>query len=239
MPPSRDHSCTLLCLLACFAASCSGLEENPGQGEHARTEERIELEQATKLVSDLIASRRGSSGADTDVSLEELGTEEMWEVLGVQLYKVISGLDLWNSFVVHDGRAHFLATGFGGHGIQSACVSDLDGDGEAELTYTYSFGSGVHRSHVAVFRFAVDGPVQEEVPMAFVGDLFVRGTARGGVAVEIGQYTFRGLGFEVEAPMGEVRVDPSGGMLRPHIDLSDLAESYREFVWPDPDQSGG
>lgn len=55
------------------------------------------------------------------------------------------------SFLLYEGNIHPLGEWFGGLGVTSMALADLDGDGKQELYFTYSWGSGIHRSHAAYF----------------------------------------------------------------------------------------
>ncbi len=55
------------------------------------------------------------------------------------------------SFLLYEGDVYQLGEWFGGFGVTSMALADLDGDQKQELYFTYSFGSGLHRSHAAYF----------------------------------------------------------------------------------------
>jgi beta-lactamase regulating signal transducer with metallopeptidase domain len=55
------------------------------------------------------------------------------------------------SFLLYEGEVYPLGEWFGGLGVTSMALADMDSDGESELYFTYSWGSGLHRSHVAYF----------------------------------------------------------------------------------------
>jgi hypothetical protein len=71
---------------------------------------------------------------------------EIWNRLGVQVFV----LNLQGFVVSSDGIAA-LGSSFGGMGLQSICVGDLNGDGRPMLLFTYSWGSGRHRSQVGAW----------------------------------------------------------------------------------------
>jgi hypothetical protein len=56
------------------------------------------------------------------------------------------------SFLLFEGESYPIGRGFGGYGITSMALADLDKDGTQELYYTYSWGSGMHRAQVAYFN---------------------------------------------------------------------------------------
>ena len=55
------------------------------------------------------------------------------------------------SFLLYKGKVYPLGEWFGGLGVTSMALADLDGDQKPELYFTYSWGSGLHRSHAAYF----------------------------------------------------------------------------------------
>lgn len=55
------------------------------------------------------------------------------------------------SFVMYEGEVYMAGDYFGGDGIESMALADLNQDGQYELYYTFSFGSGIHRTMIAYF----------------------------------------------------------------------------------------
>ncbi len=62
------------------------------------------------------------------------------------------------SFIMYDGEIYSIGTCFGGFGITSMALADLNKDGTYELYYTFSYGSGLHHSHVGYFE-----PINKEI----------------------------------------------------------------------------
>jgi len=60
--------------------------------------------------------------------------------------------DSGQTFLLLEGHVYELGVSFGGYGLMSAVPCDFDGDGNKDIVYTYSWGSGIHRSHLAVFN---------------------------------------------------------------------------------------
>jgi hypothetical protein len=83
--------------------------------------------------------------------VKEITGEDVWERLRVQVFMVTSGVRQCQAFVISCGRAYPLGIGFGGDGVLSMCVADLSGDGKPKLFFSYSWGSGMHRSLVAIW----------------------------------------------------------------------------------------
>lgn len=55
------------------------------------------------------------------------------------------------TFLLYEGKVYPLGEWFGGFGVTSMALADLNGDQKPELYFTYSWGSGLHRSHAAYF----------------------------------------------------------------------------------------
>lgn len=60
--------------------------------------------------------------------------------------------DSGQTLLLLGGSVYGLGSYFGGDGLTSAVTCDFDGDGKKDILYTYSWGSGIHRSHLAVFN---------------------------------------------------------------------------------------
>lgn len=67
-----------------------------------------------------------------------------------QIFKYDSSCE---TFLLYDGEIYKLGGGFGGYGVTSFAISDIDTDGNEELYFTFSWGSGIHRSQVGYFDF--------------------------------------------------------------------------------------
>lgn len=55
------------------------------------------------------------------------------------------------SFIMYQGEVYSIGTCFGGSGITSMALADLNKDDQYELYYTFSWGSGLHRSQIGYF----------------------------------------------------------------------------------------
>jgi len=218
-------------LLGTLAACSSAPARLDRAGPLPPTAQRVGLEEATHRVRAQIMSTSPDMSVSAEFPLVELTTDEIWDRLGAQLFQVDEGVRGGESFLVCGERALPLCSGFGGHGIQSACVTDLDGDQIPELTYTYSWGSGIHRSLVGVCRVDGDRLLQEELPLAFVGDLFVRKESDSWVSVEIGRYGWAFGSWEPDAPLGELVGSPGPEFLTPRIRLAPLSEEHTQSIW--------
>lgn len=83
------------------------------------------------------------------------------------------------SFLLYEDEIYPLGEWFGGLGVTSMALADVDGDGKPELYFTYSWGSGLHHSHVAYFS-----PVSKQIiPLGYSslgGDMLITMNNRNG-----------------------------------------------------------
>ncbi len=70
--------------------------------------------------------------------------------LGVSLFK--DGFA--NTYLLYKNNIYYFAFGNGGYGFINAVTCDYDNNGISDILYTYSYGSGIHRSEVALFDLA-------------------------------------------------------------------------------------
>lgn len=56
------------------------------------------------------------------------------------------------SFLLFDDEIYELGAFFGGNGLTSMALCDLDKDNQYELYFTFSWGSGLHRSQIGYFN---------------------------------------------------------------------------------------
>lgn len=85
-------------------------------------------------------------------------------------------------FLLYKDKVYPLGEWFGGLGVTSMAIADIDRDKTPELYFTYSWGSGLHRSNAAYFN-----PSKKEViPFAYThlnGDLLITGNKEGGLSL--------------------------------------------------------
>ena len=81
-------------------------------------------------------------------ALPEVTPPEVLAETGCRIFKDPEEAD---AFLLDGQRLCELGTGFGGYGLTSAVPWDYDENGTADLLYTYSWGSGMHRSILALY----------------------------------------------------------------------------------------
>ncbi|MFF2093016.1 M56 family metallopeptidase [Paenibacillus sp. NPDC058174] len=104
------------------------------------------------------------------------------------------------SFLLYEGVVYPLGEWFGGFGVTSMSLADLNGDGMSELYFTYSWGSGLHRSHAAYF----DPAAKEVVNFNYVHpneDLLFANNADGSLSLFAA--TLSGMDSFVNFQIGE------------------------------------
>jgi len=119
------------------------------------------------------------------IPLEELSMEgQLIDQLGVRVFRVEGGpLENETFLVLGDGPVLRLGEAFGGQGVSSLALSDLDGDGQSELYFSYSFGSGIHQSHLAVYAPAYNDLGTYKAQAYYLGDLSLFSDEPGQVGV--------------------------------------------------------
>lgn len=125
------------------------------QGNH----EKVTVEEAIKLIGEY--RRFNTQSTATSLPLKEITNDQVFQELGCQVFKDGD----FETFLIRDKKVTHIGMGFGGLGVTSIYTADLNKDGRLELVYTYSWGSGLHRSHIAVMMF---GDTNKEIVSDFV-----------------------------------------------------------------------
>jgi hypothetical protein len=100
-----------------------------------------------------------------------LTADDTWKRLGTQVFQVTGPVQNYETFAIRDKKVHQLGRGIGGQGVTSLCVADLNRDKRPELVYAYSWGSGIHRSHVAVLDILAPEPKEHVAPQTYFNAL--------------------------------------------------------------------
>ena len=87
------------------------------------------------------------SGYDADTCYN-ITPEDIKQNSNYQIFKYNNSCA---SFLLYEDKVYPLGEWFGGLGVTSMALADLNSDGNPELYFTYSWGSGMHRSHAAYF----------------------------------------------------------------------------------------
>jgi hypothetical protein len=135
--------------LLCLVAACASARKPVAP-------ERVDLARAEELVRAEIFRENPQMNPAAQFPLFEIENAAAWESMSVQLFQVGPGAttEACETFALRHGQVARLGTGFGGMGVGSTLVSDLDADGSPDLLFVYSWGSGRHRSQVGMLSIA-------------------------------------------------------------------------------------
>jgi hypothetical protein len=87
-----------------------------------------------------------------DDSCYRLTMKQETEKYGFDVYRFCKSCD---SYILYNGKMHYLGRGSGPYGVTSLAAADLNGDGALEIYYTFSWMIGESRlSSVAYFDTA-------------------------------------------------------------------------------------
>lgn len=111
------------------------------------------------------------------------------------------------SFLLYQGEVYSLGEWFGGYGVMSMALADLNEDGKPELYFTFSWGSGIHRSHAAYFD-----PSEKEVVVFdyadWDADMIVIDNGLGGLSLYaaeiVGMDNFVNIETEAAGHIGDI-----------------------------------
>ena len=107
-----------------------------------------------------------------------------------------------------------LGTAFGGQGITSLVVSDLDLDGQAELLFVYSFGSGIHQSRIGMYAPAYDEYQVFEADLSYLGDLRLYSESPPDVRVQIVEADHENLILTYLDMIGNLAIEEHDGQVK-------------------------
>lgn len=216
----------IILLLSIPASGCSalfpGLEEN-----------------VDRPAMDLIADQIRSQQADPDygflLGLDEIPIDLPDIQPPIKVYRVDQGPYFGETFVLQGDAVHHLGTAFGGFGVASLLVTDLDHDGNSELTYSYSFGSGIHQSRIGMLDPARQPAVIIEADFTYLGDI---GLDQQGdeIQVRLIEPNPGGIPTEFQDVIGTLQIQEIDSEKELHVQVRDeLAKEVREKIIRPPD----
>jgi hypothetical protein len=199
-------------IIAIFISACTPT------GSNGAPPQRISLTHAENLVRTMIFEQESDMNPTAQFSLKEITTDEIWQRLNVQVFKVV-GDSVYpdESFLIKDERVQRLGIGFGGSGLMSMQVVDLDENNEPELIYTYSYGSGLHRSMIAAYCRSWPGDHIITSELAYLyGDLILNKIDEHTVMLEAGFFDLQER-FTTEATLGGLLLTKDSG--KSHLEV--------------------
>jgi hypothetical protein len=201
-------------ILSAIAAACDQVPEIPET-------ERISMTQAQDLVRGELLAQNPNLDPDVEFTLEEVTIDEIWNELGAQVFQ-LGGLSSDDTYVIVDRQVDRLGFAFGGYGVISMYVTDLDRNGEPELAYTYSWGSGLHRSHVAVYIPSHPEPNNIDGGLVyFHGDIILERVNDHNVFVKTGYHDWSRDEWIAETALGKLVLEHIDGQLQLSVELED------------------
>lgn len=130
----------------------------------AQAGHRLSVREAESQVAGWVKAHKPHDGSawHSRPQLKEITPKELWDRAGAQVFKLrddTHSFDEADAYLIQGKYILPLSIGFGGSGLDSLCVCDLNHDSRLELVYTYSYGSGVNGSSLGIVRLNAAGPV--------------------------------------------------------------------------------
>jgi len=145
----------------------------------------VNSQEAEQLIEAYIRTQNPSMSKTATFPVEEITPDNAWETLRIQVYKVKEGIQVGETYIIDQGEVIHIGTAFGGPGVTSIVVSDLDSDGSPELLFTYGFGSGIYRMRIGAYLHLYSGITVEECDIEYRGDIQLVKNQKGKIEVEI------------------------------------------------------
>ena len=230
----------IVSFLTIFTTSCH-MKNNPfasakcSINSNSKYEHKVNLETAKFLIGQHILKSKPNINPDISFTLEEISCDGLYEKMGIQVFKIPCDSDFnpCESYIINNGKVSYLCTGFGGFGLQSLCVADLDANGSYELVYTYSWGSGIHRSLIGICYFDQDTLIQSDAPVAITNsyDFYVKKCDDHNVKIEICEVS-QDSGYYPVALFGNVKIANTQGGFHCIIEENQgFPETFRKQLW--------
>lgn len=147
----------LLCLALLSCAGCTAAAEVPDTFLRPTGEAIPPL--PAEIWTEIVMTETGMTLLPS--SWQESGTQPLpggdWRdmtppALDGMGWRIIKNSQTCESLLVTQEGAYMLGLSFGGRGVTSAVPCDADDNGTPDLLFTFSWGSGVHRSNLAVLN---------------------------------------------------------------------------------------
>lgn len=154
-------------------------------GDSAGSSDQKSSDGAEEMIRDYLCDQKPNLSSDVHLPLIKVPLEEGSETLPIQIFRVTDGPFARETFLISGETVLRLGTAFGGQGVTSIRVSDLDRDGSAELLFAYSFGSGIHQSWIGMYAPAYGDDRIYETETAYLGDVGLVKEDVSSVAVKV------------------------------------------------------
>lgn len=185
--------------------------------------DRITKDDAEKLFREWVFDKVPDMNPEAKFRLEEITTDEIWQRLHIQLFRL--PFDHFRGPQVlsfGNGRIESLGCTFGGQGITHLLVTDLDSNGEAELVFSDSCGSGMQRSHIAIYLPENYAETQIYTDLTlFMGEFILEKLDDQTVIVNAGNYDYQKKRFTSNASIGILKFTKQNGQPELLVELED------------------
>ena len=114
----------------------------------------FQITPSTDGVDEFMESFREKYGHDGSGNCYNVTPREITDKYGLCIFKFDGdgrGTIYGEGFLLYENEIYPLGDSFGGWGLTSFAVADIDHNGSNELYFTYSWGSGIHRSELGYF----------------------------------------------------------------------------------------
>ena len=196
----------------------------------------MSLDEAKLAVRKEIFRSTPTMNPSAQFPLKEITTPEVWTRLHAQIFKITDGAREDEDYLVYRKQIYGLGGGFGGYGIMSMCVADLNGDGRPALLFSYSWGSGIHRSLIGLWS---GGPLWIDAQPALRNyDLLLEKVDDTRVRIAYGTFNPAKGRIDRQGEFGTLHFAESGQNSRLDIFLSQqLPQAVADSVWYQPQRS--
>jgi len=181
------------------------------------------------MVRDYVRAQKPDLAPQLSLGLEAVAVPGAWERLRAQVFRVTDGPFARETLLVQEQTVLPLGTAFGGQGVTSLVVADLDRDGIAELLFSYGFGSGIHQSRVGMFAPAYSTGRTFEAGIVYRGDVGLSREDTSTVSVRIVEPDDETLTLLYLETLGYLRIKQHDERVALALDVSDdLPDALRE-----------
>jgi hypothetical protein len=197
---------------------------------------RISVEDAQQLVAAWLQTHRPHDGTvwHRHPTLQDITPQDVWTRLGAQVFKqrdFTQSVEEVDAFLIKKSKIYPLSIGFGGWGLTSMCVCDLNEDAKPELAYTFSWGSGLHRSHLAVFCLDRPSSGKVETDFQYKGDLLLEKENDQTVRVYVSDFVPKRKQVK-GVLLGRLALNSKGKHLVLGVEWNPgLPQKWREGIW--------
>ena len=136
----------------CLALLSMMLWSGPVPGAAGKDAARLSAVAAGARIMKWIRQHDATSARSPAAQFRDITPHEVWTRFGCQVFREKGRDTGTESYLVHGDQVIHLGSAFGGNGLLSIVVADLARDRRPEMLYTYSWGSGIHRTELAMLR---------------------------------------------------------------------------------------